>query len=195
MRFIRLPVVMALGALACGTENATTVVVDNDYPSVADGGDPNKEMTVFKVWWTTSLLADAVTSGNEGQSQRTVPGSDFAYVVLAPGWDPSWSTPPKQFIVAKSANKLSVARGDVLHVHVSDATFRGSCAGGMTLSQDEADFIIRSIFPGEFAGVAYGAKTCSTTTIPLDGGADAVTDDSAVTDAMIGDRDSGAVSH
>lgn len=166
-------------AIGCETETATTVVVDNDYPAVPDGGDTSTETTVFKVWWVTSLLPDPVAPGNEGQPQRTVPNSDFAYAVLAPGWDPSSQVPPTRLIPAKSSIKLSVARGDMLHVHVSNGTFAGNCAAGQALSQDDADFITQRIFPGEFAGETYDAKSCSTSPIAVDGGSDARTNDAA----------------
>jgi hypothetical protein len=162
MKLARWFILVALGSIGCDTENATSVVVDNDYPAVPDGGDPSNEVTVFKVWWVTSLLPDAVAPGNEGQPERTVPSSDFAYAVLAPGWDPSSPAPPTRFIAAKSNVPLGAARGDVLHVHVSDATFHGDCAAGNALSQDEADFITQSIFPGEFSRVSYDAATCTT---------------------------------
>jgi hypothetical protein len=162
-----------LGALGCETEDPTMVVVDNDYPAVAEGGDPAREVTVYKVWWVTSLVPEPVAPGAEGQPQRTVPGSDYAYAVLAPGWDPSSSTPPTTFLPAKSAATLSAARGDTLHVRVSDDTFAGNCGAGKPLSQDEADFITQRIFPGEFAGVAFDAKSCAATAGPADGGSDA----------------------
>jgi len=168
-----------LGAIGCDTETATTVAVDNDYPVVADGGDPTTEVVVFKVWWATSLLPDHVAPSAEGQPERTVPSTDFAYAVLAPGWDPSSPTPPTYLIPARSTAKLSVARGDVLHVRVSDDTFVGHCAAGKALSQDDADFITRSIFPGDFAGVTYDAKSCTATPVMMDGGADAATTDAA----------------
>ncbi|MDP9151633.1 MAG: hypothetical protein M3O36_17060 [Myxococcota bacterium] len=162
MRDARSFVPMALlGAVACETESPTTVVVDNDYSVVPDGGNPATLMTVFKVWWVTSLMPDAVGPGGEGQSQRTVPNADFAYALIAPGWDPSSSTPPSRLFAARSAIKLSVARGDALHVHVADETFTGNCAAGKPLSQDDADFVTQRVFPGEFVGLAYDATTCS----------------------------------
>ncbi len=157
----------------CQTEDATMVVVDDDYPSVADGGDSSQEMTVFKVWWVASLLPDPVRPGNEGQPERTVPSTDFAYAVLAPGWDPSSATPPVELLPAKSTGKLGVARGDTLHVHVSDATFVGNCAVGNALSQDDADFITQRIFPGTFANVRYDAATCTSIPVQAADGGDA----------------------
>jgi hypothetical protein len=162
MTFARWLVSMSLlGVVACDTEDPTMVVADNDYPVLPDGGDPALEMTVFKVWWATSLLPDPVLAGSEGQPQRTVPGTDFAYAVLAPGWDPSSQTPPSRFVAVKSATTLGASRGDTLHVHVSDDAFRGDCAAGRPLSQEDADFITQRIFPGEFSGKTYDAATCT----------------------------------
>jgi hypothetical protein len=155
-----------LGAVACDTENPTMVVADNDYPVLPDGGDPTLEMTVFKVWWVTSLLPDPVPPGGEGQPQRTVPGTDFAYAVLAPGWDPSSLTAPSRFVAVKSATTLSASRGDTLHVRVSDDGFVGNCGAGKPLSQEDADFITQRIFPGEFSGKTYDATTCTASATP-----------------------------
>jgi hypothetical protein len=164
-----------LGVVACDTEDATMVVADNDYPVLPDGGDPTLEMTVFKVWWVTSLLPDPVLPGGEGEPQRTVPSTDFAYAVLAPGWNPSSLTPPSRFVAVKSATTLSASRGDTLHVHVSDDTFVGNCGAGRPLSQEDADFITQRIFPGEFSGKTYDAASCtaSPTVGDADDGADA----------------------
>jgi hypothetical protein len=168
------------------------VVVDNDYPSVPEGGDTSKEMTVYKVWWVTSLLPDAVSPGSEGQAERTVPNTDFAYAVLAPGWDPASTTPPTQLIAAKSSAKLTIARGDTLHVHVSDETFEGNCTAGKPLSQDDADFITQRIFPVSFANVQYDAKTCTATPTTADGGVDGGLDASDA-EASDGGTEAGAV--
>jgi hypothetical protein len=153
----------ALAAAACDTEDATMVVADDDY---APG------TTVYKVWWLTTLMPDAVAPGAEGQPERTVPGSDTAYAVLAPGWDPMSSAPPQRLVFVKSAAPLAVARGDTLHVHVSADAFVGDCAAGKPLSQDDADFITQRIFPAEIAGMTYDAATCTATPAPpaTDGG-------------------------
>ena len=160
----------SVSAAGCETEDPTQVVVDNDYPVLAaadrsmDGGGLAAEMTVFKVWWSTTLLPDAVAPGSEGQPQRTVPGAQFAYALLAPGWDPSSATAPERFLAAKSVSPLTIDRGDTLHVRVSDATFAGNCAAGKPLSQEDADLVTQRIFPDEFAGISYDAPTCAATT-------------------------------
>ncbi len=164
MRLTRkLATIALLAAASCETETPSMVVVDNDYPVVSDGGDATQEMTVFKVWWTTTLLPDPVAPGNEGEPERTVLNTDFAYAVVAPGWAPSSPTPPRIFIPMKSVGPLSVARGDTLHIHVSDDLFVGNCAANKPLSQEDADFISQRIFPAEFAGATYDAKSCTAT--------------------------------
>jgi len=152
--------VASLGSAACATEDPTAVVVDNDYPVVLDGGDPATERTVYKGWWVTSLLPDPVAPGGEGAPQRTVPNTDYAYAVLAPGWDPSSAPPPTAFVAARSSVKLTANRGDTLHLHVSPDTFDGDCAAGRPLSQEDADFVTQRIFPAEFGGGAYDARRC-----------------------------------
>jgi hypothetical protein len=159
-------------AVGCETEDPSDVVVDNDY-AVSDAGDAAAGTTVVEAWWAVTLLPEAVAPGAEGQAERTVPNEDFAYAVLAPGWDPSSATPPVKLLAVRSADKLAVGRGETLHVHVSPDTFVGDCTTGRVLSQDEADFITQRIFPGVFAGRSYDARTCTAAPGPGgDGGAE-----------------------
>jgi hypothetical protein len=144
----------------------------------------SEEVTVFKVWWSTSLLPDPVAPGKEGQTERTVANRNFAYAILAPGWDPSSSSPPARFLPLKSGGPLNVGRGDTLHVHVSDSTFVGDCAANKTLSQDDADFITQRIFPAEFTGKTYDAKSCTISSSAADAGA---ADPSSGADALPAD--------
>jgi hypothetical protein len=167
---IPLVAIVLAGLAGCQTEDPTMVVVDDDYP-VLEGGGAAMETTVLKAWWVTSLLPDAVVPGAEGVAERTVPGTDFAYAVLAPGWDPSSSAPPPRFVVAKSTAKLTANLGDTLHVRVSTATFLGDCAAGQPLSQDDVDFITQRIFPGEFPGLAYDAASCTARAVDEEAGA------------------------
>lgn len=153
-------VVTALLAAGCETETASSAIVHDGYPAIADGGDPSTEVTVYKVWWTTTLFLDPVVPGADSDSQRIVPATDYAYALLAPGWGPKSGAPPTVLVPVRSADKLSVSRGDTLHIDVSDATFVGNCAAGKPLSQHDADFITQSIFPGDFDAVTYDAKTC-----------------------------------
>jgi hypothetical protein len=199
---MKLVLVLALAALpnlaGCDTDAPTMIVVDDDYPAIAEGGNSMNETTVYKVWWVTSFLPDPVAPGEEGQPERTVPNTDFAYAVLAPGWDPSRPTAPLRLLAAKSATQLTVARGDTLHVHVSDDTFVGNCGAGKPLTQDEADFITTRIFPGDFAGLTYDAATCSATRVSADAGENtamsdaAVLEETAAPDAISGVSDAAA---
>src|SRR5215469_11192668 len=127
-----------LAATSCATEDATIAVVDNGYPT---------KITVFKVWWQTTVFVDAVAPGGEGTAERTVPATDTAYAILAPGWDPSSKTPPPVLLPAKSIAPFGTSRGETLHIVVSDATFAGNCAAGEPLTQPDADFITQRIFP------------------------------------------------
>jgi hypothetical protein len=143
-------------------------------------------MTVYKVWWVTTLMPDAVAPGGEGQVQRTVPGAGVAYAVLAPGWDPRSGSAPTRFLAAKATLSLAASQGKTLHIHVSDSTFDGNCAAGEALSQDDADFVTQRIFPAEFAGQAYDAATCRVSATGdggVDGTSDADADDADADDA------------
>jgi hypothetical protein len=161
VRLLAAVCLLTLGASGCDTEDPTMVVVDDDYATVPDGGDPSSAVTVYKVWWLTSLMPDPVAPGDEGKAERAVAGRDYAYAVLAPGWSPSSGSPPGKLVFARSAAPLAATRGDTLHVHVSDAAFVGNCAAGKPLAQSDADFIARQIFPAELAGLAYDAATCT----------------------------------
>lgn len=161
----------ALSLVACDTENASSSVIDNAYPAAPDG-DPAKQTVVYRAWWFATYYPAPVAAGASSEVQRAVPASDVAYAVLAPGWDPASTTAPAQLVIVKSRTPLAVARGELLHIAVSDATFTGSCAALEPLSQEEADFATQSLFPGVFAGKAYDARSCTTTDVP-DAGADA----------------------
>ena len=162
--------VAGVAIAACDSETATTAVVENGYPAPPDGGDPAKQTVVYRTWWVATYFPDPVPGGMASSELRIIPGSDFAYAVLAPGWDPASTTPPTSFVVVKSKSPLTVGRSEVLHVAISDQTFAGNCAAKQPLSQSEADFITQSIFPGEFMNATYDAKTCVTTPVPMDGG-------------------------
>lgn len=155
---------------ACDTEEPTKVVVENAYPVVPDGGDPATQRVVYKVWWVTTLFKEPVLPGASSDEERSVPETDFVYALLAPGWDPKSQTPPTSLLAMKSKAKVGVARGETLRIRISEDTFAGSCSAKLPLSQDDSDFITQRIFPGDFAGVAYDAKTCVGTAVPVDGG-------------------------
>jgi hypothetical protein len=161
----------AAAPLSACNDTASTVVVANGYPTEADGGAV-APMTVFKVWWTTTLIADPVAPGATSAAERTVPGDDFAYALLAPGWSPDFGGAPPGLIAARSAARLTVARGDQLQIVVSDDTFEGNCAAGKPLDADTAAVIVERIFPGDFAGLTYDPATCATTPVTGDAGVD-----------------------
>ncbi|MDB4990874.1 MAG: hypothetical protein JWN04_6052 [Myxococcaceae bacterium] len=151
---------------ACETADPSLAVVDNAYPLPAD---PGLQTSVFKGWWSVTEFADPVAAASSSDDQRVIPASDYAYLLLAPNWDPASGSPPSQLIPVRSKEKLSVQRGDRLHIVASDAALTGNCSAGTPLAQDEADFITQRIFPGDFAGLSYHAATC-TVTQDTDGG-------------------------
>ncbi|HEX4341581.1 MAG TPA: hypothetical protein VH062_36980 [Polyangiaceae bacterium] len=148
----------------CSTETPTRAVVANDLREAGDGA-PSAQLVVYRVWYSTTYFGDPVLPGAESDEQRIVPGSDTAYAVLASGWEPSSPATARSFVALRSKHALSVARGDVLSIAVSDSTFTGRCDDSSPLTQTQADFITTRIFPGEFAGVHYDAATCTTTSL------------------------------
>jgi hypothetical protein len=167
-----LGIAVVAASAACETEDASMAVVDNGYPAASSGG-PAAQTVVYRAWWVATYFPEPVAPAGTSIEQRSIPASDFAYAVLAPGWDPASATPPAQLVVVKSKAPLSLTRGDTLQIVINDQTFDGSCAAQQPLSQEDADFITQRIFPGELAGVTYDAKTCTMTPIPTgDAGTD-----------------------
>ncbi len=164
----------------CETSDSTFALIDNGYPALPDGGgDPATQTAVYQGWWSVTLFTTPVAAGAQSDPQRAITSTETAYALLAPGWDPTSTTPPTTLIPVMSTQELHAARGDTLHIVVSDATMIGNCAAGKPLTQEQADFITRSIFPGPFVGMTYDAATCVMSAIPTDdSGAD-----SAVVDA------------
>jgi hypothetical protein len=154
-----LPLLLSLPA--CGTETPTEAVVVNGYALPSGSGQVSNEITVYRVWYATTLFRDPLGPGSTSDPIRTVPGRATAYAVLAPGWDPSSSDAPAAFVPVISNHALSVARGDTIQLVVSDRTFTGRCGGTPALDADEADFITQRIFPGEFEGLTYDPATCT----------------------------------
>lgn len=158
-----------LCACACNDDPATAQV-DNAY-GVMDGGAGSS--VVYKAWWSSTLFTDPISPGASSDPQRAVTNTDVAYAIIARGWDPTSTDPPPSLVVLRSSTRLTVVRGDDLHLVVSPNTFVGDCAHASVLSQDEADFITERIFPGDFAGFHYDAASCTLTAAPtLDGGTD-----------------------
>lgn len=184
-RILLLLSVLSLVALAPACDDTeTTAIIDNGYPAADDGGfDSAKSVTVYRAWWLVSVFADPVAVGTSSEPNRVVPGRDYAYFLLAPGWDPASSEPPTKLVVAKTNDVLSVTKGDALHIQVDDAHVTGSCSSGHPLSQADADTITSTIFAGEFEGYTYDAKTCTRTPVASpDAGSDASTGSDAALD-------------
>jgi len=183
---------------ACETGAATYAVIDDAYPAPADDAGAGPRNVVYRGWWTVTYFATPVTAGGESAANRVIPATDYAYVVLAPGWDPASGSPPATLLPMRTTDKVSVARGDTLHITISDATAIGNCAAGQPLTQDEADLVTRSIFPAEFAGVTYDARTCTSTpiadggSVTVDASSDAALDGGSVDSGPSEGNDSGA---
>jgi hypothetical protein len=152
------------GAVGCDTGAATYAVVDDGYPAPAGDGGTGPQDVIYRAWWSVTYFAAPLAAGAESDANRVIPATDYAYAVLAPGWDPTSGVPPTRLLPMRTKATLTVARGDTLHVVFSDATATGNCAAAQPLTQDEADLITKSIFPDEFAGATYDAATCTVTT-------------------------------
>ena len=133
-----------LSILLCGCDDATTIVVDNAYTD---------DTIVDEVWWSQTLVPDAVAPGGESPVYRTTPALETAYVVAERGG---------AVFVARTAMPLGVERSAELHVVIAPENIVGDCATSARLTQPEADFITQRIFPGRFAGAVYDAATCKT---------------------------------
>ena len=149
---------VAVFAPGCDTPH-TSVVLDNDYPP-----SRTNALVVYRAAWQAVSFGIPVPPGSSSAPQSTVPASDnTAYVVLAPGWDPASTAAPSSFVVLQSRNGFAVDLDDTLHIPVDDETFIGRCAGGSFLTQAQADFITRLVFPSDFATLRYDASRCRTT--------------------------------
>jgi len=133
--------------LACETEAPTKGVVVNGFTA-------DQDLVVHRVWWESTYFANPLRPGETSPEERTVPETGIAYAVI--------ERKDQSFVVMKSKEPLSVARGELLYIVVSDETFTGNCAANAPLSQEDAEFLTVRIFPGEFANAKYDAKTCTT---------------------------------
>jgi hypothetical protein len=150
----------ALPAVGCDTPH-TDVVLDNDYPR-----SRTDALVVYRAAWQAVTFQHPILPGSSSDPQSTVAASEnTAYVVLAPGWDPASAASPTSFVVLQSRQGFAVHLDDTLHIPVDDTTFVGDCAAGSFLSQAQADFITRLVFPSDFASLHYGAASCKTTPI------------------------------
>ncbi|GAC1588384.1 MAG: hypothetical protein NVS3B20_16280 [Polyangiales bacterium] len=152
-----------MGCAGIGDSAPTTsvILVDN-YPPA-----PAKPLVVYDAYWqAVSFRGIFLSPGDSSAPQTTVPASlNAAYVVLAPGWDTSSTSPPQSLVVLQSRTGFSVDLGDTLRIPVDDSGFIGNCAAGSRLTQDQADFITQIVFTKDFAGLHYDAATCATTQI------------------------------
>jgi hypothetical protein len=147
---------------------ATSVVLENDYPS-----STASPLVVYRAFWQAVAFQDPVAPGTSSDAQSTVPASaNTAYVVLAPGWDPSSDAGPTSFVLLESRDAgFGVSLGDTLTIPVDDTTFVGNCDAGSHLSQAQADLITQrvftpTIFPDASAPFRYEAATCTTIWTP-----------------------------
>lgn len=119
------------------------------------------DATVYRLWWQTTLFTTPVAAGGSSEVERAVPASDYAYALLAPGWDAGSLDVPSVLLPVRSRDRLSVARGTLLTITVEAASWDGFCDAGTPLSQDTADLITQDIFPAQFAQRTYDAASCS----------------------------------
>src|SRR5512135_1715457 len=102
MRRIRPLVAVAICALlapvvGCDTPD-TRVVVDNAYPP-SGGNAP----IIFQAFWQAVSFTTPIPPGSSSDPESTVAASpNTAWVVLAPGWDPTSGAPPASFVVLQS---------------------------------------------------------------------------------------------
>jgi hypothetical protein len=153
--------VLTLGPLlACETPSTETYVdLDNDYAA-------NSALVVYQAFWEATSFQAPIQPGSSSGPQSTVPASGAtAYVVLAPGWDPDAGGQPTSFVLLQSRQTYGVRVADTLHIPVDDATFVGNCKAKSFLTQSQADFMTRLVFPDVFGKKKYDAVTCTTTPI------------------------------
>jgi hypothetical protein len=161
-RFVK---ALAAGTIAasmcfgCGDTPHTYVALDDAYPA-------SSELVVYEGFWQAVAFSNPIPPGGSSGLQNTVAASDnTAYVILAPGWDPTSNAGPTSLIVMQSRSGFAVHWNDTLHIPVDDTHFDGNCAAGSRLTQQQADFITQLVFPGTFASFRYDAATCTTTPI------------------------------
>lgn len=147
--------------LACGWDTPhTEVVIANAYPS-------STANVIYEAYWLDNSFTTPIPPGTSSAPLASLFASpNAAYVLLAPGWDPSSSTAPTSFVVLESEGGFELDFDNTLTITVDDATFNGNCAAGSYLAQAEADFITQRVFAQTFAGLHYDAATCTTTSGP-----------------------------
>ncbi|MCU1280931.1 MAG: hypothetical protein JWM53_4477 [bacterium] len=148
-------------ATGCDTPN-TDVIADNGYPP-----STTQALVVYRAFWQAVAFRTPIPPGSSSDPQTTVAASpNTAYVVLAPGWDPTADAAPMSFVVLQSRQGFEVHWTTTLHIPIDDTTFAGNCAAGSVLTREQADFITERVFADVFAGRHYDAATCTTTGAP-----------------------------
>jgi hypothetical protein len=143
----------------CDHAPVTTVAIVNGY-----GPNAPHSLVIYRASWQAVSFHDAVLPGSSSEPQTTLAASaTTAYVVLAPGWDPTTGTPPTSFVILQSRQGFEVHLDTTLRIAVDDSTFIGNCAAGSVLPQEQADFITQLVFPTELGPFSYDAATCTTT--------------------------------
>jgi hypothetical protein len=154
-----LVVITATSVVGCDTPH-TLVVLDNDYPTTS-------MLVAYDAFWQSVRFPAPVPPAMSSDPQPALAASpNLAYVVLAPGWDPSSATPPTTFVVLESREGFALDFNSTLDIPLDDTTFAGNCAAGSTLMQPQADFITQRVFQATFAGLSYDAATCTATRAP-----------------------------
>jgi hypothetical protein len=156
-RIVALLALAPCGLAASCSAPTTRVVLENDY-------SPSSGLIVYAAAWQAVSFPSPLPPGTSSDPQSTVPASaNTAYVVLAPGWDPTSTATPTSLLLLESKVGYGVDLGDTLSIPLGDSTFAGNCASGSPLSQAEADFILQQEFPSVGAAAQYEAATCTTT--------------------------------
>jgi hypothetical protein len=155
--------VVAASASACAgfpdKAPETSVVIENDYAASA-----SLPPLVYEAYWLNVAFQTPISPGTSSAPEDAIPTSgNTAYVLLAPGWDPTSTSAPTSLIAMQSRADFGVALGDTLQIPVNDTTFEGNCAAGSHLTQQQADFLTELVFASAFVGVHYDASTCTTT--------------------------------
>ncbi len=146
----------------CGDAAHTYVSLDNQY------GASGPSLVVYQGWWqavpfAVPLSTPILPGGSSGPMPTVAASDNTAYVVLAPGWDPSSNAAPTSVIVMQSKTGFAVHLNDTLHIPVDDEHFAGNCLAGSHLTQQQADFITQLVFPATFGAIRYDAATCTAT--------------------------------
>ena len=152
LRQLGLPFLMLCACAGFPNETPVThVVVDNRFPA---------GLVVYRAYWQAVSFDAPVLPGASSAAQEAVPSStNPAYVLVAP------SSAPTSFVVLQSRVGFDASIGHTTRIPVDDTTFAGNCAAGAPLTQAEADFVTRLVFPSDFAGRSYDAATCTMKTV------------------------------